>query len=433
MARWRNQFKEHNIHQALKNISQMHDQAFKVANSEARSELRRLKKIITQLQTALESIDPEIVSFAWLDDISYCLTNSTLISNFDTFISDQKLENLQEVNDNITDVVLPYLNDLRNHHKNATKTAPLRIIEDLVELESIKFTELVQVLTSDLNSMLKRKNEIETELDSLKADVRSQLTSINNIAGVSENQFNEAQKDRATHFGNAQESRKASFDAWFDEYKKESKERVESEFHTFQQLVKTSISKNRIEAATFTKLANRRLDQIDQLYGLAGNRTLSGQYLKSAVSERLEAILWSMMLIVLVGAMVLWSMHAINHGSLDGTTATEMIFSVLKITSGTIALLFGIIFSAQQARFHSANSQRMNWFGIQLETINPYIKTLPNERQHDFKENIGKRIFSDHVGSEMQVGAFRRYFGSIARHPPNMEKERGAEDQNPTP
>ena len=198
MARWRDQFKEHNIHQALKNISQMHDQAFKVANSEARSELRRLKKIITQLQTALKSIDPEIVSFAWLDDISYCLTNSTLISNFDAFISDQTLEKLQDVNDNITDEILPYLNDLRNHHKNATKTAPLKIIEDLVELESMKFAELAQNLTSDLNGMLERKIEIEAELDSLKADVQSQLASIQDIAGVSEHQFNEAQKNRST-------------------------------------------------------------------------------------------------------------------------------------------------------------------------------------------------------------------------------------------
>lgn len=317
MARWRNNFKEHKIHQALRNISQLHDQAFKVANSEARSELRRLKKITTQLQTALNSIDPEIVSFSWLDDMSYCLTNSTLISNFETFISDQTLENLQEVNDNITDEILPYLNDLRNHHKNATKTAPLKVIEDLVELESIKFEELVQHLTSNLNLMHERKDEIEAELDSLRADVQSQLSSIQDIAGVSKHEFNEAQKDRATKFKHTQESRQDAFNGWFEDYKTKHGEKVEVEFKKFQNIVTDRARKNDALSKDLRTLAQRRLDQIDQLYGLAGNRTLSGQYLKSAVSERLEAILWSTMLIVLVSAMVLWSMHAINHGSLE--------------------------------------------------------------------------------------------------------------------
>lgn len=105
-----------------------------------------------------------------------------------------------------------------------------------------------------------------------------------------------------------------------------------------------------------------------------------------------------------------------------------MIFSVLKVTSGTIAILFGIIFSAQRARFHSANSQRLNWFGIQLETINLYIKTLPNERQHDFKENIGQRIFRDHVGSEVQFGLLRKYFGPSIKHQSNTETGKTGDD-----
>lgn len=78
-----------------------------------------------------------------------------------------------------------------------------------------------------------------------------------------------------------------------------------------------------------------------------------------------------------------------------GTIAPNGIDWPLVVTtlSETAVALIAAQYAGRQSRVHRMNEQRLRWFSFEIAVIDPFIASLPPEKQKEMKANLTEKLF----------------------------------------
>ena len=106
MARWKQDFDNHQIHSTIYNAEELYKQALESTNASATHELRRIGKVINEIKVILQKVDPETVPFRWLTNLEKAFQEHNFESQMHGFVDTGEISYLNDVNQTIADKVL---------------------------------------------------------------------------------------------------------------------------------------------------------------------------------------------------------------------------------------------------------------------------------------------------------------------------------------
>ncbi|MCL4748273.1 MAG: hypothetical protein KJZ83_23115 [Burkholderiaceae bacterium] len=191
----------------------------------------------------------------------------------------------------------------------------------------------------------------------------------------------------------------------------EAKEREEwdnqagEEFKAWETSVKALLAESRKQAADERQVmkeeAAKLLEAIEQhkaeagkLVGIIGNTALAGGYQEQANRSGKAARRWHG---VAVGALIAIAVHGYfaldaQPSSVGASVADRGWFWLGKILVA-VPLAFLANYSARQAARASANATRYRRMELELQSIGPYLDTLPDDKAIELKNELASKFF----------------------------------------
>lgn len=403
MSRWENQFFNHPIHDTIKQLESWADVDPNDWSEGDIQELRRLRKVITLVDEALQYCDAETVAFQKLDELNNQLHSSNIWQQLKSFATNSNIEHVKNVNNNI-DVVLNQLHTISTSEPMSSEQRKVFELEKTIDssIESLvkkkkQLTEDIDVLKNNLSSLSGEKDELEETIEQRRQEVDSQISQW-------QQQFSEAQ-----------EKRSSGYSEWREKIDTELKKKSADIVKEFTE--KIDVLKENSEATLKDTVSNAKdkHQEIVNLFQLASGDSISGGYAQSANKERFQSNMWRGIAILFIGLTAWWLISAysstierndrLHHQSVlttEKSTAKNIhgndvnfdwsafLFSV----SLTGVLLYGAAFSSLQSNRHRENEKQMRWFALQIKALDPYISSLNEEDQKELKKALSEKFFT---------------------------------------
>ena len=172
MARWKDQFDAHPIHQTLIKITVQIDSKREIRSQEAIAEKRRLLKVVEQFERALDRVDPETLPANLLDSLNRTLESDGILGQIQTFVSDDAVNFLVSANEQISEHALPYLVQLQAVARITGREKPLRSLETFAD----ETTALIHGQTDRWQSQLDSVNQHYGELEGRAQTLSNEIT-----------------------------------------------------------------------------------------------------------------------------------------------------------------------------------------------------------------------------------------------------------------
>ncbi|PHS79161.1 MAG: hypothetical protein COB59_03185 [Rhodospirillaceae bacterium] len=470
MNRWKQQFKDHPIHETLAGMHEFASIEFENPQQNTIPERRRLLKLIETYQEILNHIDPELTPFDQLNTLNNAIRNDAY-NNAHEYTEDGDVDYLTYANDALSSQLIhvSYLNPI------AQKSRPLKPTKTLEKL-----------VDSTAEEIIKRKNQLEKELDTLSdsiedkgKELKAELETFSqNITERKTDLENELQtfSENIEELDELVETRKQSTDSLISEWQQqfsESQDNRRSEFNAWREKVndKAASSTNAVIEKTNGRLdshSTKFIEKIDafildaenkhqailDLYELAAGDSVAGGYLQNANEEAKQANFWRMASIGFLFATVIWLATHVNAISNDVSKNTVSIEEIkpnlnntqesdktkktkastmsLTTTSSELAnwlpkllitfsvsgvLLWGSAYAAQQSTRHRNNEKRTRWFALEIKAIDPFISSLTPEQQSTLKTQLSERLFAQSSTTEKDTSVIDEHafklFGDV--------------------
>lgn len=420
MARWKQDFDNHQIHGFLSEFTGTCEAIRQEEISPtAKTEIRRLLKIAGHIKNALENADPEVVSTHLLKEISNGLEQARQHLNDPLSARDEG--QLSKANNVLSGDALQYLAQLRSGAKGARKESPLRGLEQFVddeiasmqrereawaqevsELETQKsqLTEQLQLLS---NAVAERQQQIVDALNQFQnqfsEDQNARGNQFSEDQNARGNQFSEDQNQRENAFTENQTERDNQFTAWFSDFRSEADKKLGLSFDKQQQAIKEQREKLTAEIKEILDDSTATHAKILELYGLAAGDSVGASFEKQANNEQESAKFWDKCTLGSIGATAAWGIYSYVFVTQDVTDTSQLVFNLIKAISITGVLIYGAVFCSRRAAMHHRNEARSRWFAQQMAAITPFSATLADEDQKSFIFEIGTRVFGNQDAS----------------------------------
>lgn len=226
-------------------------------------------------------------------------------------------------------------------------------------------------------------------------------------------QFTAAQEERDSQFTAAQEERAEQFTAAQDErtaeYEEQNRvvgeaiEEIKTEIDTTQKTTIEGLRKSLDETTTeFTteaeeqlKEIRRRREEAEKLLGIIGNVGITSGYQKAANEARLVGWFWQIVALGAMGGLIYVAWQAFLP-ALDKQQAFAWgAFAGRVFVSLTFGVLAG--YAAHQANHYQNRERRNRKTALELESLGPYLASLPDAKQEEFRLLMADRTFGrDH-------------------------------------
>ena len=167
MARWKDQFDAHPVHQTLIKITVQIDSKREIRSQEAIAEKRRLLKVVEQFERALDRVDPETLPANLLDSLNRTLESDGILGQIQTFVSDDAVNFLVSANEQISEHALPYLVQLQAVARITGREKPLRSLETFADETTALIHGQTDRWQSQLDSVNQQYGELEGRIQTL--------------------------------------------------------------------------------------------------------------------------------------------------------------------------------------------------------------------------------------------------------------------------
>jgi len=246
-------------------------------------------------------------------------------------------------------------------------------------------------------------SQLRVDADALKAriaelanDVAGERQRLSQIGSEFQSQFSAAQESRNREYTDAQASRQEKFGDLIADYTKRLTEQeadlIRQKDLALQQH-EQEVAKLRSE---FAEAAERLLldirdhkTQVEKLVGVIGNLGVTSGYLKTANYARVSVWVWQAITVLAMGGLITVAYKAfipIVQGSFTWEGFAGRVF--LSLTVGVLAA-----YAASQADKYLESERRNRKVALELEAIGPYLAPLPQEKQDQFRIDVGERSF----------------------------------------
>ena len=154
----------------------------KFDNENVISELLRVGKVISLMQTIFEDIDPELTALSTLNSIASHL--STANTQLNSFITSNNISHLNSCNDNLSNI-LPLLSSLG---RIRTSTRAKATVKQLKDMDSTS-EHLIKEFTKNKNLITESNKTIETNLKKLEERIDAQTIRLDNAVSEYQSKF----------------------------------------------------------------------------------------------------------------------------------------------------------------------------------------------------------------------------------------------------
>lgn len=406
MSRWATSFEEHNVHKTIVKIAEMLDVKPDQPDPAEAIERIRLIKIIGLFKSLLVSVDPELVPNSLLDELDGELSSASVLGAFEVYIEGAGADNFASVNDYIDEHVLSDLNQLAalaTDHQLVDLGKETRDVFETFSEQSVeildKLTAKVEDLAGKVDSNKQLSEEIQNSMSELKGVHSTQIEAwkaeFNSAQSARNNEFQEASVKQAATHAAATSNNETEFSEWFENTKKTTAEKFDTYFNDFQsKLRERSVS------------AQEKHESILALHDLVAGDSVAVGYLNDGKKEKEAADFWRVVSVVFIIATVGWLGFSFFLSiKSEGSDQNDWV-SLARTASLTGVLLFGAAYTSRQSKSHRDQERRARWFGLEMKALDPYISSLPKEKQEEMKEKLADRIFGRETESRAEAEAF---------------------------
>jgi hypothetical protein len=391
MSKWSDRIETHEIHQKLATLHDLITQIteFSDDNPEAIEAILRLQNVHKITTQKLTSIDPEIVSRHPLSRMSQALDQ--INSQLNTYLSNNDISQLINAN-NQADTILENLPQI------TLVVAPDDVGEIRESIQSLRMAagQYMRYLTGEKDELDKSLQERIADLKQLENQIAAQKGRLDTAISEFQTQFSQSQEEHRNKYledeRNFQERAQNQLKTQDEDYRKVIKENRE-EFDTFmaQSRIETqnTLDERRDNIDAFFTELNRHKEDAEKIVNVIADTGMVGGYQRVANEEKRASIIWKLGTVISLILLIYASIKIFE-------TALEPDFNVAKFV-GRIAVTstIGILaaYTARQASKHDKTERYNRRMELELASISPYLVLLPEEKQHEVKEELAKRMF----------------------------------------
>ena len=406
MSRWTTQFEEHKIHETLDNLIGKVTGVGKNVSENEFEERRRIIKIANALKEVLDSVDPELCPPKVLNNLNNKLadSNNGILPFLNNYESNGNVVELERANNN-------FVHLFHEFAQLAASIAPYGYKNNISSYES-EFDNLTSGLIQSNNQALK-------DIEKLKADIAGQSQSVKKIASDIDN-FKKSTTDLLSdwqqQFSDAQQDRANQYNTALDTFKTKSDNDAANAIKKANDKLTLTIDSTNAETSELTAGVRKQLDQLRNdaklkhseildLYELVAGDSVSGNFTSAANKEQKSANLWRWISIGFLVLSVLWLaiVYFSDAGFIEGDNINwARVLTGLSLTS---ILITGFGFAARQAGQHRRRHASALQFALQVKAFDPFIRNLDEESQKQLKSKFVETIFSKEEISAEGVSA----------------------------
>ena len=392
MSRWRDQFHNHGVHEAITQANEWLDIQIDEIDSEHETERRRLKKVLDLISNIISGMDPEFFPEAQMTTLNNHLRQPNFWQQLSSYSSNGNVQHLKTANDHLNSQV-PTVYHMAGISKQPAARNVVKSVEKAydefckaIETKKTEFTDSIEESAAKLVSVEEKSEKLSTALDALTTNTDTQIaawqTEFTETQAARAEEHSEAQIERSKEYEEALREFRTTADADRSETTAKHEAAFEKAFDTFTKNVKAK-----------TKDINDKHKSILNIHGLVTNDGVAGGYKKGADNEKKAALTWS---VVSMGCYALILLWVLFKGKLGFGIATVggIDWPVVVTTVSVTAVAFvAAQFAGRQSRVHRMNEQRMRWFSFEIAAIDPFIASLPIEMQQGLKKELSERLF----------------------------------------
>jgi hypothetical protein len=438
MSNWTARFLAHPIRDALRDaVAVMGPARARVGSAEDGASLERISQILSEVSRRLDSTDPNLVHLPALDTISGHVANLTV--SLRQFAQDGDTNTLAQASGH-GDSIVAYMTAIIVPQNSDDVAA---IGEAIVSFRRSvgQHTRNVGDQLEQLRSGIEGARQIARDVTS---DLTQQKTRIDTFISQAEQRIATAESDRATRFtateqahndqvlsalrqfteqhSAAQQLRTDAFaialadvraanETLISEIQASAQRRDEAstelldDFRIELEAQKAALVELRsaadaaavaqrgifeTEAKNLIAVLEERKREAADLVGIIANTGMAGSHQQTANVAAKKAERWSLVATASLVGVILFTLYAFLFRHPSGDFSWTELASKLSVIAGFI-LLFA--FARSKSQRYGDVEQQHRTRQIHFESVNPYLASLPPDRQHALKEQLAATFF----------------------------------------
>lgn len=391
--RWKEEFTKHPIHTTIKMLDEAANLKLKIDTSLLESERVRFEKFSRYLRDAVKQVDPDLAPIDLLTQVNNTLNSHNVLNTLTALIRSQNPELLRELNSQVAPS-LSYVAQLAS----ATRKRDTSRIE-------------LEAATESLERFSQRSEQRIIQVEELATSIEKRLATSTAIFEeiVEKNRIISDEFQERVRQWNAQQSEtllqvKSDFSKEQIEIRKEgsaailaAQESVKKELLNYFEEQKTTLSQERLNMQgtldTLIQEAQQKHLQILDFYKLTAVDSVTGGHKNIADREYTSARNWRYMTLASVSAAALWILLSIFCFQPVLEPPRLFWLSIAKSLSLTAILVSFAVYASKQSSLHRRNEAKARAFFLQVQAFDPFVASLPIEKQTELKEALSTRIF----------------------------------------
>lgn len=391
MSAWIERFRSHPLWAQLETLGPIIDKAMTSEGlaPDAHDALHRLKTALIFIGKRLAGADAYIMSLDHLNTINSNITS--MISHMNTFVNNHEMQYLDNANSHM-DLVL---NCLALINVPVT-TEDYHSVREAAHAYRTALDESLRGLNGTINQSNQEFLSLRTRLEQLSTEISGEKNRLSGIATDYQSQFSNAQDTRNQQHTEAQNARQEKFSELQMKYSDLlAQEKISSEEHLKEAQRDYDESLRKLVDEIASKGNQLLLDmvgqkeQVEKLVGVIGNLGVTSGYQTTASTARRYVIVWQAVLLITLGVTGWLTFSEILPLLKEELTLQAFVTKVVLLLP--LAVLVG--YSINQADKYQEVERRTRKQALELEAIGPFLATLPEEKQHEFRLKIGDRSF----------------------------------------
>lgn len=413
MSQWSDRIQNHAVWATLKSVEEalMHAEAVATAEDGAALEgLSRLRSVVAFAGQRLSSLDPELVHPDPVNNInSYLAQLSTYVQSF---TSSKNVGHLSNANTS-ADAVLLHVMQLGALLSDGEVDGIRESVTNFRRAvgQHLRFVE------NDVEPLRDSAETLKNRVRELGDEITTQKNQVTSLSAEYQAQFSKAQEKRITEFAEAQQQRADQFTtsekervAEFEEQMRtvdEAIEQMDTAVSAAQKATIDELHKSLTDTTTeFTEAAEeqvkeirRRREEAEKLLGIIGNVGITSGYQKAANEARIISWIWQLVAIGSMGGLIYIAWQAFLPSIDKQQTFLWSAFAGRVFVS----LTFGVLaaYAAHQANHYQDRERRNRKTALELESLGPYLASLPDTKQEEFRLLMADRTF----GRDLPTGS----------------------------
>ena len=392
MSRWNDNFKNHAFWSTFNSLkSTFIDESFYTGQDvQVLSEISRLHKIISYIESYLEQVDTELVPKSSLDSLTPSITS--LLQHIAAFKSNPNVSYLTTAND-FADAAIVSVRQMPTSNNASDKKAiakstltyvkstedQLKKVSDFINVEIADKTEKILGVEKDVSLTKKELSDLKTTLTAVEQAIQKQTAEFNN-------QFQLSEKSRLDKFTLLE----AKLETKVDETSAKLQEKADAGLSTLA-----------IKSEVIIQVLKSYQEKAAKVYGVVSNTLQAGAYSSYANEEKKSAnfFRWSAIILMIIAIAILVIPEIIKiYKNLENYQLDWRL--TLGRVPFSLILFVPAFYLARESGKHRNTEIVNRRRELILSTIDPYLALFDPIKAEEIKSNIANGIFSETTQAE---------------------------------